>query len=99
MAASPDRGPHKETTKIADAFGLICVGDVSARWLQATNGKSAADASTGMSRNMLRYKAMARAATFVDVSAYLDDSDLFRLRCSWRPERDEGSRGKRMDVR
>jgi putative transposase len=62
---------HKETTKIADAFGLICVGDVSGRWLQATNGKSAADASTGMSRNMLRYKAMARAATFVEVSEYL----------------------------
>lgn len=62
---------HKETTKIADAFGLICVGNVSGRWLQATNGKSAADASTGMSRNMLWYKAMARAATFVDVSEYL----------------------------
>src|SRR5215471_20642615 len=62
---------HNQTTKIADAFGLICVGNVSGRWLQATNGKSAADASTGMSRNMLRYKAMARAATFVDVSEYL----------------------------
>jgi putative transposase len=62
---------HKETTKIADAFGLICVGNASGRWLQATNGKSAADASTGMSRNLLRYKAMARAATFVDVSEYL----------------------------
>src|SRR5262249_2181737 len=62
---------HKETTKIADRFGLIAVGNVSGRWLQATNGKSAADASTGMSRNMLRYKAMARAATFVDVSEYL----------------------------
>ena len=62
---------HKQTTKIADAFGLICVGNVSGRWLQATNGKSAADASTGMSRNMLRYKAMARAARFVDVSEYL----------------------------
>ena len=47
---------HKETTSIADAFGLICVGNVSGRWLQATNGKSAADASTGMSRNLLRYK-------------------------------------------
>jgi len=62
---------HKETTNIADAFGLICVGNVSGRWLQATNGKSSADASTGMSRNMLRYKAIARAATFVDVSEYL----------------------------
>jgi putative transposase len=62
---------HRETTKIADAFGLICVGNVSGRWLQATNGKSAADASTGVSRNMLRYKAIARAATFVDVSEHL----------------------------
>jgi putative transposase len=62
---------HKETTKIADTFGLICVGNVSGRWLQATNGKSAADASTGMSRNMLRYKAIARGATFVDTSEYL----------------------------
>jgi hypothetical protein len=32
------------------------------------NGKSAADARTGMSRNMLRYKAIARGATFVDTS-------------------------------
>ena len=62
---------HKETTKIADAFGLVCVGNVSGRWLQATNGKSSADASTGMSRNMLRYKAIARAAMFVDTSEYL----------------------------
>lgn len=62
---------HKETSKIAGSFGLICVGNVSGRWLQATNGKAAADASTGMARNMLRYKAMARAATFVDVSEYL----------------------------
>lgn len=62
---------HKQTTKIADRFGLIAVGNVSGRWLQATNGKSSADASTGMSRNMLRYKAMARGATFVDVSEYL----------------------------
>jgi hypothetical protein len=37
----------------ADAFGLICAGNVSGRWLQATNGKSSAEASTGMSRNML----------------------------------------------
>jgi putative transposase len=29
------------------------------------------DASTGMSRNMLRYKAIARGATFVDTSEYL----------------------------
>jgi transposase len=62
---------HKETTKIANQFGLICVGNVSGRWLQATNGKSSTDASTGMSRNMLRYKAIARGAIFVDTSEYL----------------------------
>jgi putative transposase len=62
---------HKETTKIADAFGLICVGNVSGKWLQATNGKSSQDAATGTVRNMLRYKAIARGARFVDVSEYL----------------------------
>ena len=59
---------HKETSKIADTFGFIVVGNVSGKWLQATNGKSAADASTGMSRTMLRYKAIARGALYVDVS-------------------------------
>jgi len=63
---------HKETTKIADTFRLVCVGDISGCWLQATNGKSSADASTGMSRNMLRYKAIARGATFVDGIAGLE---------------------------
>jgi hypothetical protein len=41
---------HKETTKIADAFGRIRIGNVSGRWLQATNGKSAADAGTTPAR-------------------------------------------------
>jgi hypothetical protein len=66
--------------KIADTFGLISVGNVSGRWLEATNGKSAADASTGMSRNMLRYEAIARGATFVDTSEIPKHSDLLRLR-------------------
>lgn len=58
---------HKETTKLADRFGCIMVGNLSGRWLQATNGKSSADASTGMFRNMLRYKAIARSAVYMDV--------------------------------
>jgi transposase len=62
---------HNRTTEIADRFGFIAVGNVSGRWLQATNGKSSADASTGMFRNLLRYKAIARGATFVNVSEYL----------------------------
>jgi transposase len=57
---------HKETMKIADTFELICDGNVSARWLQATNGKSAAGASTGLSR-----QAIARGARFADNSEFL----------------------------
>jgi transposase len=81
---------HKETTKIADAFGLICVGNVSGRWLQATNGKSSADASTGMSRNMLRYKAIARAATFVDVNEYLTTQTCSECASVGGPKGSEG---------
>lgn len=62
---------HRRTTEIADSFGFVAVGNVSGRWLQATNGKSSADASTGMFRNLLRYKAIARGAVYVDVSEYL----------------------------
>lgn len=77
---------HKETTKIADTFSLICVGNVSGRWLQATNGKSSADASTGMSRNMLRYKAIARAATFVDTSECLSTQVCSECGCIGGPK-------------
>jgi hypothetical protein len=44
--------------------------------LQATNGKSSADASTGMSRNMLRYKAISRAAT-LDTPEHLNTQACF----------------------
>lgn len=62
---------HKATSRIVDTNALICVGNVSATWLQKTAGKSAIDASIGISRSMLRYKAIARGAVFVDVSEYL----------------------------
>ena len=62
---------HKETTKIVNRFGFIAVGNVSGKWLQATNGKSSADAATGMTRSFLRYKAIARGAILADVSEYL----------------------------
>jgi putative transposase len=80
---------HKETTKIADAFGLICVSNVSGR-LQATNRKSSADASTGMSRNMLRYKAIARVATFVDTSEHLSTQTCCECGCVGGPKRLKG---------
>jgi putative transposase len=76
---------HKETTKIADAFGLICVSNVSGR-LQATNRKSSADASTGMSRNMLRYKAIARVATFVDTCEHLSTQTCCECGCVGGPK-------------
>jgi putative transposase len=81
---------HKETTKIADAFGLICVGNVSGRWLEATNGKSSADANTGMSRNMPRYKAIARVATFVDTFEHLTTQTCCECGCVGGPKRLKG---------
>jgi putative transposase len=81
---------HKETTKIAKAFGLICVGNVSGRWLQATNGKSSADASTGMSRNMLRYKAITHGAAFVDTSEHLSTQTCSECGCVGGPKGTKG---------
>ena len=72
---------HKETTSIADAFGLICVGNVSGRWLQATNGRSAADASTG--GDVTQHAAVQGDGARSDVCGRVripHDSDLFRLR-------------------
>jgi putative transposase len=77
---------HKETTKIADVYGFMCVGNVSGRWLQATNGKSSADASTGMSRNMLRYKAIARVATFVDTCEHPSTQTCCECGCVGGPK-------------
>jgi putative transposase len=62
------------------------VGNVSGRWLQATNGKSSADASTGMSRNILRYKAIARVATFVDTSEQLSTQTCSECGCVGGPK-------------
>lgn len=58
---------HKETTKIANRFGRIMVGNASANWQVAMNGKAAFDASWGLFRDMLRYKAIARGAVYMDV--------------------------------
>jgi hypothetical protein len=65
--------------------------------LDSTGSLPSATASTGMSRNMLRYEAIARG----DVWGYLrapKHSDLLRMRMRRRPETAEGSRNKRIDV-
>jgi putative transposase len=50
------------------------------------NGKSLADASTGMSRNTLRYKAIARVATFVDTSEHLSTQICCECGCVGGPK-------------
>lgn len=59
---------HKETTKIAKRYNTIFVGDVSGKFLQSTNGKSSIDASIGIIRNLLKYKAIRHSGHYVEVS-------------------------------
>ena len=61
---------HKKTLELVRKYQTIFVGDVSGRFLQATNGKSSQDASTGMFRQILTYKAIRHQGVVVDVSEY-----------------------------
>ena len=59
---------HKATTKIAAENQLIVVGNVSSVQLAKTRmAKSVLDASWGMLRNQLRYKASRHGARYVEV--------------------------------
>lgn len=49
---------HKETTKIAETYHTVFVGDVSGKFVQSGNGKSSTDASIGVIRDLLKYKAI-----------------------------------------
>lgn len=69
---------HQWTTSIARSFSFIAVGNVSSEWLQVSNGKSSADAATGMFRRLLRYKAIARGSVFVDVSEHFSTQTCSR---------------------
>lgn len=64
---------HKETTRLANTYQRIVVGDVSASRLARTNmAKSVNDAGWATLKEMLRYKlAMRRGAEYVEVSERL----------------------------
>ncbi|MEO7161778.1 MAG: RNA-guided endonuclease TnpB family protein [Bdellovibrionia bacterium] len=59
---------HKKTLAIVKKFRTIFIGDVSGKFLQSSNGKSSADASTGSVRSILSYKAVRHQGRVVDVS-------------------------------
>jgi transposase len=59
---------HKETTKAAKKYHTIYLGNVSGKFLQATNGKSSTDASIGVIRNLLKYKAIRHSGYCYEVN-------------------------------
>ena len=58
---------HKETTKVAKKYHSVFVGDVSGKFVQSTNGKSSTDASIGIIRNLLKYKAIRHSGYYFEV--------------------------------
>lgn len=59
---------HKETTKVAKKYNTIFVGDVSGKFLQSGNGKSSTDASIGVIRDLLKYKAIRHSGYCYEVN-------------------------------
>ncbi len=59
---------HKETTKIAKKYHSVFVGDVSGKFVQSGNGKSSTDASIGVIRDFLKYKAIRRSGHYYEVN-------------------------------
>lgn len=59
---------HKETTKAAKKYYTMYLGNVSGKFLQATNGKSSTDASIGVIRDLLKYKAVRHSGYCFEVS-------------------------------
>jgi len=59
---------HKETTKIAETYHTVYVGDVSGKFVQSGNGKSSTDASIGVIRDLLKYKAIRHSGYCYEVS-------------------------------
>jgi len=59
---------HKETTMIAKKYNTVFVGDVSGKFVQSGNGKSSTDASIGVIRDILKYKAMRHSGYCFEVN-------------------------------
>jgi transposase len=59
---------HKETTEIAKKYHTVFVGDVNGKFVQSGNGKSSTDASIGVIRNLLKYKALRHSGYCYEVS-------------------------------
>ena len=71
-------GLHKLSTQLVDDNKLVAVGNVSSKALAKTKmAKSVYDAGWGLLRGMLRYKTLARGATYLEVDEYLSSQ-----RCS-----------------
>lgn len=61
---------HKMTLKLVKKYQILFIGNVSGKFLQATNGKSSQDASIGMFRQILSYKAVRHQGRVVNVSEF-----------------------------
>lgn len=59
---------HKETTKVAKTYHTVFVGDVNGKFVQSGNGKSSTDASIGVIRDLLKYKAIRHSGYCFEVS-------------------------------
>ncbi len=65
-------GLHKLSTKLVNENKLVAVGNVSSKALAKTKmAKSVYDVGWGLLRGMLRYKTLARGATYLEVDEYL----------------------------
>ncbi len=59
---------HKKTNQIAKNYRTIYIGDVSGKFVQSGNGKSSTDASIGIIRDLLKYKAIRHSGNCFEVS-------------------------------
>jgi len=59
---------HKKTTKVAKTYHTVFVGDISGKFVQSGNGKSSTDASIGVIRDLLKYKAIRHSGHCIEVN-------------------------------